>query len=190
MSDKNEIDYSNKPSELKKYIERRNEEIALSEHLTISSEEKAFMRLRQRFADDKDILATTKRKNRSKIGRTVKQINFLRLAELCSMSATASECAAYFDVDMMTIENHVKDCFDMSFSDFRAINDKIGKISLRRQMHLQALSGDSRMLIHLAKHRLDQFDKQIVDNQSSDGSMTPTKITRVILNEKDFDNNE
>jgi hypothetical protein len=117
----------------------------------------------------------------NKGGRPAIDFDFKMLDSLCLIQCTAAECAAVMGVHPDTIDNKIKEKFHVGFSEYYAEKSKLGHKSLRAKQYQVAMAGDTKMLIHLGKHQLGQVDKFIVDSQSSDGSMTPTQITRVIV---------
>lgn len=109
-----------------------------------------------------------------------KEIDFDYLIKLCEIQCTGQECAAALNIDYATLNARIKENFGYGFLEYFEKHRQLGLKSLRRRQYDVAMSGDVQMLKHLGKHWLHQIDKTIVDNTSSDGSMTPKKIVRVI----------
>lgn len=93
--------------------------------------------------------------------------------KLCAIQCTGQEIADVLDVSYDTLERRVKEVYQISFADYIKKHSANGKMSLRRKQHEVAMNGNTTMLVWLGKQYLGQTDKQIVDNTSSDGSMTP-----------------
>ena len=101
------------------------------------------------------------------------EIDFDMVKKLCAIQCTGQEIADVLDVSYDTLERRVKEVYQISFADYIKKHSANGKMSLRRKQHEVAMSGNTTMLVWLGKQYLGQTDKQIVDNTSSDGSMTP-----------------
>lgn len=117
----------------------------------------------------------------NKNGRPRIDLDWVQLEILCKLHATEEDCAEVLSVSVDTLAAKIKEKYGQSFSEYFAEKSKIGKLSLRAKQYQVAMLGDTKMLIHLGKHMLGQVDQFIVDQKSSDGSMSPTKITRVII---------
>ena len=100
-------------------------------------------------------------------------IDFDMVKKLCAIQCTGQEIADVLDVSYDTLERRVKEVYRISFADYIKKHSANGKMSLRRKQHEVAMNGNTTMLVWLGKQYLGQTDKQIVDNTSSDGSMTP-----------------
>ncbi len=96
---------------------------------------------------------------------TVK-VDFEELEKLCSFQCTREELAAWFDCSVDTIENKVKEHYGCNFSEFFDRFKGKGRVSLRRKQSQVAMSGDTKMLIHLGKHHLDQFERQRIESEN------------------------
>lgn len=101
------------------------------------------------------------------------EIDFDMVKKLCAIQCTGQEIADVLDVSYDTLERRVKEVYQISFADYIKKHSANGKMSLRRKQHEVAMNGNTTMLVWLGKQYLGQTDKQIVDNTSSDGSMTP-----------------
>lgn len=101
------------------------------------------------------------------------EIDFDMVKKLCAIQCTGQEIADVLDVSYDTLERRVKEVYQISFADYIKKHSANGKMSLRRKQHEVAMNGNTTMLVWLGKQYLGQTDKQVVDNTSSDGSMTP-----------------
>lgn len=101
------------------------------------------------------------------------EIDFDMVKKLCAIQCTGQEIADVLDVSYDTLERRVKEVYQISFADYIKKHSANGKMSLRRKQHEVAMNGNTTMLVWLGKQYLGQTDKQIVDNTSSDGSMSP-----------------
>ena len=120
------------------------------------------------------------------MARPRKQIDWETVDKLCAIQCTGNEIAAFVSVDYDTLNAAAKRDHGMGFSDYFAQKSAPGKISLRRvQFQTATEDRNPTMLIWLGKQMLDQQDKQKTDVVSSDGSMTPQVVERVIVQAKD-----
>ncbi len=104
------------------------------------------------------------------------EIDFDMVKKLCAIQCTGQEIADVLDVSYDTLERRVKEVYQISFADYIKKHSANGKMSLRRKQHEVAMNGNTTMLVWLGKQYLGQTDKQVVDNTSSDGSMTPVPV--------------
>ena len=118
-------------------------------------------------------------------GRPRKEIDIDQLRNMVRIQCTAEECADVLDVDADTIGARLKEAGYRGFSDFYKRYSGEGMASLRRAQWKAAQDGNPTMLVWLGKQMLGQRDKRDIDNTSSDGSMTPTTIERVIVKAPD-----
>lgn len=115
------------------------------------------------------------------------QIDWFFLDELCQLQCTGEECAALLEISYETLVRNIQDKYGLTFPEYFEQKSAAGKMSLRRkQWQVGVEEGDVKMLIHLGKNILNQSDKSVVDNKSSDGSMTPqvNQITRTIIDNR------
>lgn len=96
-------------------------------------------------------------------GAPKKEIDFKLLIKLCSMQATLSEVAGFFDCSEDTIQNRVKEETGETFSAFFKRHSEGGKASLRRAQYQAAIDGNPTMLVWMGKQMLGQRDKQDID---------------------------
>lgn len=109
---------------------------------------------------------------------------WIQIRRLCAMMATAEEIAGFLGVSVDTLERRIREDYDCTFAEYFKEHSSRGKISLRRHQFQLAEAGNATMLIWLGKQYLGQTDKQEVDNRSSDGSMSPSKIARELSDEE------
>lgn len=98
-------------------------------------------------------------KRGAKPKRPVSDEDFAIFENLCKIQCTLHEIAAFFDVDVNTIESHVKAHYGKNFSEVFKEKRKLGHVSLRRKQYEKALEGNTTMLIWLGKQYLKQLDK-------------------------------
>ena len=96
-------------------------------------------------------------------GRPKAVINWDTVEKLCAIQCTGEEIAAVLKIDYDTLNTHIKDEFNLSFSDYFKKHSANGKMSLRRKQYEVAQSGNVPMLIWLGKQYLEQKDKQELD---------------------------
>ena len=118
---------------------------------------------------------------KNKGGRPRAVIDYDTLKKLCAIHCTGEECAAILGVDYDTLDTALKRDKHGGFSEYFKKHSAKGKMSLRRRQFEQAESGNTTMLVWLGKQYLGQTDKvdQHLDQTSSDGSMSPTRIELV-----------
>lgn len=109
---------------------------------------------------------------------------FEQLINMIRIQCTAEEIADVFGMSEDTLgrriaERNIEGV--KNFADLYKKHSGEGKASLRREQWKLAQAGNPTMLVWLGKQMLGQRDKHEVDNTSSDGSMTPTVIERVIV---------
>jgi len=89
-----------------------------------------------------------------KPGKPEAEIDLNELVQLCTLRCTDEEIAAFFKVDVRTIERRRKK--DPAFRDAAERGQSIGKLSLRRWQRDLASKGNATMLIWLGKQDLGQ----------------------------------
>lgn len=93
------------------------------------------------------------------MGRPPVEIDWEDFDKLVRLQCTKEEIAAWFDCSLDTIENKIRDKFEMTFSAYRDQKAPAGRASLRRYQWLAAQKGNVAMLIWLGKNWLGQTDK-------------------------------
>ena len=118
---------------------------------------------------------------KNKGGRPTVVIDYDTLQKLCAIHCTGEECASILGMDYDTLDRALKREKKGGFTDYFKKHSASGKMSLRRRQFEQAESGNTTMLVWLGKQYLGQTDKvdQHLDQTSSDGSMSPTRIELV-----------
>jgi len=117
-------------------------------------------------------------------------INYEILNKLCNIHCIGEECASILEIDYDTLNNRLKEDGHGGFSDYFKKHSAKGKMSLRRKQIESALDGNTTMLIWLGKQYLDQKDQAVVDNRSSDGSMSPSGFNDFYADESDEESDE
>lgn len=92
------------------------------------------------------------------MGRPRKEINQKEFEKLCGLQCTKQEIAAFFEMNMDTLESRIKEIYGQTFSEVFAQKKGIGKISLRRSQWRMA-DKSAAMAIFLGKNFLNQSDK-------------------------------
>ncbi len=98
------------------------------------------------------------------------------------IQCTQEEICGIYGVTDKTLNEALKRRGEPGFSEFYKKHQDEGRASLRRAQWKAAQDGNPTMLVWLGKQMLGQRDKVDVDNTSSDGSMTPQVVERVIVN--------
>lgn len=92
------------------------------------------------------------------MGRPRKEINQKDFERLCGIQCTKEEIAAWFDMDIQTLEARIKEIYGETFSQVFAKKRGKGKISLRRNQW-RLSEKNAAMAIFLGKQFLGQSDK-------------------------------
>jgi hypothetical protein len=120
-------------------------------------------------------------------GRPRVEIDIDKLRNMVRIQCTAGECAGVFECSVDTLDRRLKEEGYGGFADFYKRYSDEGKSSLRRAQWKAAQNGNATMLVWLGKQMLGQRDKQDFDHTSSDGSMTPQTVERVIVKAENTD---
>jgi hypothetical protein len=112
-------------------------------------------------------------------GRPKWQPDLAMIERLYSNMSTDQDVADICDVARKTVERHLKN--DPEFRRAKTQGMAKARVSLRSEQFKLAKNGNLGMLVWLGKQYLGQKEKQEVDNISSDGSMTPKRIERVLI---------
>lgn len=121
-------------------------------------------------------------------GRPRKELtdeDFKKLVSMIRIQCTQDEICNIFDMTAETLNTRLEERGEDSFSTLYKKHQDEGRASLRRSQWKAAEAGNPTMLVWLGKQMLDQRDKRDIDNTSSDGSMTPTAIERIIVKATD-----
>jgi len=114
-------------------------------------------------------------------GRPRVEIDIDQLRNMVRIQCTAEECASVFECSVDTIDRRLKEEGYAGFADFLKRYSGEGKASLRRAQWKAAQDGNPTMLVWLGKQMLGQRDRKDLDHTSSDGTMTPAAIERIIV---------
>lgn len=114
-------------------------------------------------------------------GRPRVEIDIDQLRNMVRIQCTAEECAGVFECSVDTIDRRLKEEGYAGFADFLKRYSGEGKASLRRAQWKAAQEGNPTMLVWLGKQMLGQRDRKDLDHTSSDGTMTPAAIERIIV---------
>jgi hypothetical protein len=107
------------------------------------------------------------------MGKPLINIDWDEIEKLCKLDCNGEEISAFLGIGYNTLERACKRVHKMAIGDYIKEKRGAGNVSLRRRQYKAAMDGDRTMLIWLGKQRLGQSDKQVIDNRSSDGTMTP-----------------
>lgn len=96
-------------------------------------------------------------------GRPRKQIDWDIVKNLCVEHHTMGEIAAILDLNINTIKDNCLRDHGITFPQFYRKYLDVGKSSIRKMLWEQAKKGNSKILLHQARHVLGQWDKQEVE---------------------------
>ncbi len=92
-----------------------------------------------------------------------KEIDWIKVQELCAFGCTAKEVAHFLRLDHKTLERACKREFKQSWTElYEQWYYSKFRVSLRRKMHEKAMKGDTIMLIFMAKNHLEMSDTPVV----------------------------
>lgn len=101
-----------------------------------------------------------------KMGRPQKEINQDQFEKLCAMFCKRNEIVSFFDVSEDTLERWAKRTYGETFAVVYNKKCDGGRISLRRAMLQNALSGNVTMQIWLSKQYLGMSDNILMGDDS------------------------
>jgi hypothetical protein len=98
--------------------------------------------------------------------RPEKEIDWKLVDHLIEAGCPGTEIASKFDMHPDTLYRRVLEKYNMGFTDYCASKAEGGKANIRSVRYTKALKGDPKMILHLSKHMLGEWDK-IDQNQIS-----------------------
>ena len=101
------------------------------------------------------------------MGRPRKEVDWKQFDQLCAIQCTEEEIAAWFDMNLDTLNTRCKEEHGATFSDVYGQKRQAGKSSLRRKQYKAAMEGNPTMLIWLGKQYLKQKDRHEIDQKTS-----------------------
>ena len=110
---------------------------------------------------------------RSGSGRKAVNMNLAELEKLCVMQCTDQEIAAFFGVDVRTIERRKK---KPAFAAAMERGRSKGRVSLRRMLYTQAANGSVAATIFLAKNVLGYKDHRSNEHSGPEGGPIPVSV--------------
>ena len=106
---------------------------------------------------------------------------FNKLVSMVRIQCTQQEICGIYGVTDKTLNEALKRRGEPGFSEFYKKHQDEGRASLRRAQWKAAQDGNPTMLVWLGKQMLGQRDRKDLDHTSSDGTMTPAAIERIIV---------
>lgn len=113
-------------------------------------------------------MAKKKPKEKRKVGRPAKTIDWTLVGKLCQMQCTEQEISDFFLIDRSTLEHKCKKEQGINFPAYYSQKKGEGKISLRRYLWQAVSSGDPRFqasMIFMAKNILGMADTQVIEHK-------------------------
>ena len=107
-------------------------------------------------------------------GRKEIVIDHKKFEELCKLQCTEIEICGVLNVSDETLCRWCRKNYGVNFSVISKVFRGQGAVSLRRRQFINAMSGDSKMLIWLGRNWLGQTDKQ--GDVEDDEPPAPTEI--------------
>lgn len=101
------------------------------------------------------------------------------LEGLAKIHCTFREMMHFFDCSRETLENRIREYYDLTVKEFIDQYQDQGKVSLRREGFRQALKGDRDMLKFHLKNYANMSDK--IENTHTGADGGPIEITRRII---------
>lgn len=135
------------------------------------------------------------KKKPAETGRPEKPIDWELVEFLCSIRCTHEEIAAATKVSVDTLNRRSIDLYEKSFADFYTEKVKLGKISLRRALWVNALgdakkgiAANPRLLVHLAEQVLGHKRKlQHSGNLGVRHSVAPATAKLIAMSDQELD---
>lgn len=109
-----------------------------------------------------------------------KKIDQEQLILLAKVHCTLVEMAATLDCHVDTIENRIKEYFDMTPGEFIKKYQAAGRASLRKRGYTRALQNDDMLKFHL-KNLVGMSEKTESIHKNPDGTSINTSPTVIIL---------
>jgi hypothetical protein len=106
---------------------------------------------------------------------------FGKLLNMVRIQCTQEEICGIYGVTDKTLNEALRRRGEPGFSEFYKKHQDEGRASLRRAQWKAAQDGNPTMLVWLGKQMLGQRDRKDLDHTSSDGTMTPAAIERIIV---------
>ena len=105
-------------------------------------------------------------KEKPKMGRPLKEINWSEFEKLCALQCTEIEVAGWFDMTAETLNQKCKGHYGSTFLEVSKQKKQPGKVSLRRTLWKQAEKSPA-CAIWLSKQHLGMTDKVEADVATS-----------------------
>lgn len=116
--------------------------------------------MQQLQADDE-----TEKRGRKKI--ELDERDWKQVESMCAINCTGQEIAGVMGMHYDTLVARIKEVYQLNFSDYYAIHNSKGLVSLRRKQYDSAMNGNTQMLIHLGKYYLGQSERPVEDNDNN-----------------------
>lgn len=107
----------------------------------------------------------TEKRGRKKI--ELNERDWKKVESMCAINCTGQEIAGVMGMHYDTLVARIKEVYQLNFSDYYAIHNSKGLVSLRRKQYDSAMSGNTQMLIHLGKYYLGQSERPVEDNDNN-----------------------
>ena len=111
----------------------------------------------------KSVKKSSKKFPVNRVGRPAKVIDWEIVKNLCVQHHTMHEIAAILGIDINTLKARCLADNNINFSIFYKQHLSVGKSSIRKKLWEEAMNGNTQVLMHQAKHVLQQWDKQQVE---------------------------
>jgi hypothetical protein len=94
-------------------------------------------------------------------------IDWKMVDDMLAGGCPGTEIASYLGVCEDTLYRHCQKEKEMTFAAYKHSKASKGEAALRMKAYTLAMSGNTKVLLHLCKHRLRQWDKQIEENTTT-----------------------
>lgn len=118
------------------------------------------------------------------MARPAKEFNEKKLKALMRLKPTMEDVAAFFECGTRTVESHIRNKFNLSFSEFREQNMVHTRFMLIRTAIQKAEKGDNVMLIFCLKNLCGWRDKPEEDKSNEVFKVMPTAELIALVKEK------
>jgi len=112
-------------------------------------------------------------KKKKKTGRKKIELNWAELDALCQFKVTKAFCADYLKVSEDTVENRIREKYDMTFKEYAALKISRTGFKLQQKAIEMALKGNTTMMIFSLKNLANWSDNI---EAKIDGETAPVQI--------------
>lgn len=110
------------------------------------------------------------------------KIDLELLMRLCKIGCSASSCAYVVGCTTSALAAEFKAKIGIDLEEFIEHHREYMKIAIRAKQYEKAMDGDTKMLVHLGKHMLDQVDEPALNKNPNKMKNIPDNVLVQIVN--------